>query len=111
MTLQAALPIMVVDDNQLICQLLAKRLSLLGYRTDIAYDGCAALKLIETEAYGLAISDYEMPGMNGIELFRCMRRVQPDLPGLLVTGHSKADVEKLAIEAGIHHVLPKPTRF
>ena len=49
--------------------------------------------------------------MNGIDLFRCMRRLRPDLPGLLLTGYSKSDVEELALEAGIHHVLSKPADF
>ena len=105
------LPILLVDDNRETCDLLAQCLSMFGYRTDVAYDGPAALRLIESEEYGLAISDYQMPGMNGVELFKCMRRVQPELPGLLVTGYSKLDVEELALEAGIDHVLSKPADF
>ena len=105
------LPILLVDDNRETCDLLAQCLSMFGYRTDVAYDGPAALRLIESEEYGLAISDYQMPGQNGVELFKCMRRVRAGLPGILLTGYLKSDIEELALEAGIHHVLSKPANF
>jgi CheY-like chemotaxis protein len=105
------LPILLVDDNRAACNMLAKCLSVFGYQADVAYDGPAALKLVEQKRYGLTISDYQMPGMNGVELFRCMRRLWADLPGVLLTGLSKAAVESSAAEAGIQNVLSKPTSF
>jgi CheY-like chemotaxis protein len=107
----ATLPILLVDDNRESCDLLAQCLSIFGYPTDVAYDGPAALKLIRQKEYGLTISDYQMPGMNGIDLIRSIRRERADLPGLLLTGYPKDDVEELALEAGIHHVLSKPADF
>ncbi len=105
------LPILLVDDDRESCDLLAKCLTVFGYKVDVAYDGPAALKCIEQTEYGLAISDYQMPGMNGVELFRRMRQTRVDLPGILLTGFSKTDVGGSAREVGIRHVLSKPARF
>ena len=70
-----------------------------------------ALRQIERKQYGLAIVDYQMPGMNGVDLFRKMRERRPDLTGIFLTGYTTIDVVYPAIEAGILHVLPKPADF
>jgi YesN/AraC family two-component response regulator len=49
--------------------------------------------------------------MNGIELFRRMREIQPDITGIFLTGFTTIEVVSPAIEAGILRVLPKPVDF
>ena len=105
------LPILVVDDNRDTCTILARLLSAFGYEADVAYHGRAALELLLKRPYGFAIVDYQMPGLNGVELFRQMRSVQPDLAGVFLTGHTTIDVVFPAIEAGILRVLSKPADF
>jgi CheY-like chemotaxis protein len=104
-------PILVVDDEPDACTMLAKLLSALGYRADVAHDGRAALQMIEQNQYGLAIIDYQMPGMNGVDLFRRMRRARPDLAGIFLTGYTTIDVVYPAIEAGVLRVFSKPPDF
>jgi DNA-binding response OmpR family regulator len=104
-------PILIVDDDRDACSLMARLLSAFGYRTDVAYDGRAALKLLEATDYGIAIIDYQLPGLNGVELFRRMRRIRPELAGVFLTGFTTIDVVYPAIEAGILRVLPKPADF
>ena len=105
------LPILVVDDSQEACNMMARLLAALGYRTDVAYDGPSALQRIGQRQYGLAILDYQMPGMNGVELFRCMHRSKPDMAGIVVTGFPRIDVVFSAIEAGLLQVFSKPVDF
>lgn len=105
------LPILIVDDNRDACAMLAKLLSALGYETDVAHDGGEALGLVAQKNYGIAIIDYLMPGLNGVDLFREMRILRPDLAGVFLTGHTTIDVVYPAIEAGILRVLPKPADF
>jgi two-component system, NtrC family, response regulator HydG len=103
--------ILIVDDNADACALAAKLLWAWEYQADIALDGFMALDLVENQPYTLAIIDYQMPGMNGVELFRRMRKLRPDIKGIFVTGFTTIDVVYLAIEAGIIHVLPKPVDY
>lgn len=104
--------ILIVDDNPDACSMAAQMLWAWGYQADVAYDGPAALKLVDEKPYALAIIDYELrPGMNGVQLFRKMRELQPDITGIFLTGYATLDVVYPAIEAGILRVLPKPVDF
>jgi DNA-binding response OmpR family regulator len=105
------LPILLVDDDPDCCAVAAKLLWAWGYQADIAHDGPAALKLIDQRPYALAIIDYQLPGMNGVELFRRMRQVRGDVTGIFLTGFTTIEVVSPAIEAGVLRVLPKPVDF
>ncbi len=103
--------ILFVDDNRDARDLMAALLTGMGYETDVAQDGAAALARIQAKPYGIVILDFQMPGMNGVELFRRMRQIRPDLAGMFLTGYTTIDVVFPAIEAGVLHVLSKPVDF
>jgi two-component system response regulator (stage 0 sporulation protein F) len=105
-------PILIVDDNHDACDMAAKMIQYSGsYQTETAYDGLTALELVKAHPFALAIIDYAMPGMNGVELFRKMREIRPDMKGIFLTGFTTIDVVFPAIDAGILRVLSKPINF
>jgi CheY-like chemotaxis protein len=104
-------PILLVDDDADSCNVAATLLRAWHYDVDTAADGPAALRLANQKQYGLAIIDYQMPGMNGVELFRELRRHHPDIAGIFMTGYTTIDVVYPAIESGIMRVLTKPVDF
>jgi len=57
--------------------------------------------------FRLALLDYRMPGMEGLELYRCIQHLQGEMQGILVTAETLA----AAKEAGVRHVVPKPFDF
>ena len=69
--------ILLVDDNRDSCDLAASWLCKFGYHADTANDGATALELARHNHYDLAIIDYQMPGMNGVDLFRQMHEQHP----------------------------------
>src|SRR5947207_11425580 len=99
------LPILLVDDNPDAGQMMATLLSAWGYQSDFVQDGPHALELMDRKRYGLAIVDYRMPGMNGLELFQRMHERDPELTTVLLTGYTTIDVVYPAIEAGVLRVL------
>jgi CheY-like chemotaxis protein len=104
--------ILVVDDDQDTCASLSDIIITdLGYRVDVAYDGPAALDLSRRQPYGLAVLDYKMPGMDGVELYGHLKRVRADTVGVLVTAYAADATLQAASEAGIRRVLPKPVDF
>jgi CheY-like chemotaxis protein len=107
----AASAILVVDDDPDTCASLSDILSDLGYRVDVAYDGPAALALSRRHPYGLALLDYKMPGMDGVQLYGHLQRIWADTVGVLVTAFAAEDALQAAVRAGIRHVLPKPVDF
>jgi DNA-binding response OmpR family regulator len=107
----AATRILVVDDDQDTCASLSDILLDLGYTVDTANDGLAALELSHRNLYRLALLDYMMPGMNGLELCRHMRASWPTLQVALVTGWASISTTTSETESGIRRVIPKPVDF
>jgi len=100
--------VLVVDDDRMNCEVVARLLSDRGYMVDVANDGSEALELIARNPYSLVVLDYLMPGMNGVELFRRARQLQPELLGVFFTAYANINTVFPAIEAGVDRVLAKP---
>lgn len=100
--------VLVVDDDRSHSAAVASILSPLGYEIDVAEDGRSALHFVHRRPFALAILDYQMPGMDGIELFQQIQHVQPDVKGVLLTAYTTIDKVFPAIESGIERVLAKP---
>jgi DNA-binding response OmpR family regulator len=79
-----------------------------GFSVDVACDGAVALDLLGQNDYAIAVLDYQMPGMDGVELFRRAREVRPDLKGVFLTAFPNINTVFPAIEAGVERVLAKP---
>ena len=99
--------LILVDDHDK-CEILSKILALRGYRVDMAFDGYSALELIREQDYGLALIDYRMPGMDGVEFYRRIRELRPELVGMFVTGFPTIDTVYPAIAVGVERVIAKP---
>jgi CheY-like chemotaxis protein len=81
--------ILVVDDDALITLNTSDQLSELGYVPLEAFSAAEALAMLGKEPEIAAmITDYSMPGMNGVELAKAARAIRPDLPILLATGYA-----------------------
>jgi DNA-binding NtrC family response regulator len=101
--------VFVVDDNVALSKLAALVLESAGYKVRHFSDPKAVLKAIH-EANPkpcLLVTDYEMDGMNGVELIRSSHKVHPDLKTLLVSGSVDASI--MILHPGeVHRFLGKP---
>jgi CheY-like chemotaxis protein len=100
--------ILVVDDDPRICTYVAKFLSGQGWAADTACDGASALELVQRKTYDAVVLDYRMPGMDGAELCRRVREIQPEVRIIFVTGFPTIDTVFPAVDAGAQRVLAKP---
>jgi len=100
--------ILIVDDEADTCANLSDILTDLGYETDVAHDGYAALELVKKKAYDLALLDLRMPGMDGLELYRRMREISAGTVAIVVTAYATSDTAKSITAAGAWQVVPKP---
>lgn len=100
--------VLVVDDDADNCRNLADILTDLGYQVDTAPDGPAGLALVRVRPYDVALLDYKMPGMTGLDLYRRIRELQPGTVAVLVSAYTDAATRDAALGAGIWKVLPKP---
>jgi DNA-binding NtrC family response regulator len=100
--------ILIVDDEPFNLDLLEQELTELGYAIKRASNGAQALELIEKTRPDLVLLDYQMPGMNGIEVLRAIRQSDIDLPVVIITAHGSIERAVEAIKAGADDFITKP---
>jgi CheY-like chemotaxis protein len=103
--------ILVVDDDVDTCRNLSDILTDLGYRVDIVHDGQAALDLMRRKPYDVALLDYKMPGMDGLTLYREIKKLRAGTVAIIVTAYAGGTTAEEALTAGAWQVLPKPVDF
>lgn len=103
--------ILIVDDFSTMRRIIKNLLRDLGFNnTHEADDGNTALPMLKSGGFDFLITDWNMPGMQGIDLLRQVRS-DPNmstLPVLLVTAESKKDQIVMAAEAGVNGYIVKP---
>ena len=100
--------ILFVDDEKDIVEEVAEYLVYEGYDVATAGNGWEALKLQESRPADVVITDWLMPGMGGEELIRRLRRTWPDLPIMVITGHTTFGEDQDIVAEGASAVLKKP---
>ena len=98
--------VLLVDDDRMILQLLAKIVSSRGWEPILARSGRQALSSIDRA--DVVVTDFSMPGMDGLELLGAIRERDDALPVILATGHCSEHLFELAMHAGAHRCLAKP---
>ncbi|MEY4761086.1 MAG: hypothetical protein RLZZ200_942 [Pseudomonadota bacterium] len=102
--------VLILDDEAALVDLLYRSLSRLGYRVTGSTDPEQALAVFSDrpDDIDLLVTDFNMPGINGIEVTRRIRQQRAGLPVLLVTGYLDDSLRNEAQRAGIDQVLDKP---
>ncbi len=99
--------LLVVEDSPTQALLLRQRLVRAGFDVRVAADGNAALAEIERQMPNLILTDLDIPGMNGLELVREVRRRRLPVPAVLLTALGSEDVAVEALKAGAAAYIPK----
>ena len=101
--------LMLVDDEPLMTKALRRVLTADGRDIETFTDPRAALRRLQTTPFDLILSDYRMPGLNGVQLLSAARELQPESVRMVLSGYADLDAVMGAInEAGIVRFLSKP---
>jgi two-component system response regulator PilR (NtrC family)/two-component system response regulator AtoC len=100
--------ILVVDDDPIICQQLERLYVLSGYTVEVAHSGEKAIERLASGDIDLVVSDMRLPGMNGVELTQWVQRECPDVPVIVVTGHSDVSTAVDVLKLGASDYIQKP---
>ncbi|HYU16133.1 MAG TPA: sigma-54 dependent transcriptional regulator [Candidatus Acidoferrum sp.] len=100
--------ILIVDDETNARTALAELLRYEGYSVETAMDGFKALPKLEEFAPHLLLTDLKMPGMDGLDLMRRVREIDPETAILVMTAHAAVDTAVAAMRQGATSYLTKP---
>ena len=102
-------PILVVDDEDVMCESMAAWLREDGYRVDTAPNGQKALELAKATDYAICFVDLKMPGgMDGIETMMEIRRIRPEASVIIITAYATVDTAIQAMKEGAQEYIVKP---
>jgi len=100
--------VLVVDDDSLVNELAHETLKRAGYDCRTAHSGEEALALLNDREADIILSDLRMPGMDGIELLKQVKRTSPDTIVIMITGFGTIETAVRAIKLGADDFLIKP---
>jgi DNA-binding response OmpR family regulator len=100
--------ILVVDDEETVCQSIKKILSRKGYSVESVLDVESAIKKMGDSTYDLVITDLMMPKTNGMELLQIVRDHYSELEVIMITGYASIESAVKATKLGAASYLPKP---
>lgn len=100
--------ILIVDDEAVIREGLKRVLDGEAFAVEACSSGYGAIEQLQQKEYDLIISDLKMPGMNGIEVLKSVRTLQPHIPVILITGYASVETAVEAMKNGAVDYLQKP---
>lgn len=100
--------ILVIDDDKMIRKLFSLALTKAGYNVIEAESGDAGLLLVHSERPDLVITDYQMPGKNGLEVLAEIRKLRLKLPVIMLTAYGDVVLTIKSIQQGAFEYLEKP---
>ncbi len=103
--------ILVVDDDRNTRETLKRGLTREGYEILAAEDGAKAVRLLQEREVDLLITDYKMPGMDGLRLASTALVVRPTTAIIMITAFASVDTTVSAIKQGVFDVIEKPLRM
>ncbi|MCK9275562.1 MAG: sigma-54 dependent transcriptional regulator [Syntrophales bacterium] len=100
--------ILIVDDEPSMRAALSESLSLCGYEVETAGDGQDALEKFRSRSYEVVITDMRMPGLNGLEVLRGIKKLSPATPVIVITAYGTVNTAVEAMRAGAFDFIMKP---
>jgi DNA-binding NtrC family response regulator len=102
--------ILVIEDESAIRRVLVKILTEENdsYKVDEAEDGSRGLEMIKKNDYDLALCDIKMPKMDGVEVLQAARKIKPEVPFIMISGHGDLDTAVNTMRLGAFDYISKP---
>jgi len=105
---RSAKRILIVDDETHMRTTLSDILGDEGFEVDTAADGLTAVAMCARREYSVVLLDVRVPGIDGVETFRRLRRRQPGLRVVMMSAYGRDDLKQIALEEGAAAFLSKP---
>lgn len=107
-TMQEQTRVLVVDDQIGMLETFTDILEDRGFSVATADDGFTAIERVKEQSFDLIFMDIKMPGINGVQTFREIKKISPKVSVIMMTAYSVEDLIEEAIEEGAYTVVYKP---
>ncbi len=103
--------VFIIEDDEEMRSLLTDMMTEEGFEADSVENGSEAFRRLAKESFDLIVTDIRMPGLSGLDILPGLRRLQPDVPIIVITAFGGYDVRQRALERGADAYLEKPIRL
>ncbi|HMK33812.1 MAG TPA: response regulator [Desulfomonilaceae bacterium] len=103
--------VLMVDDEEDFVKTLAERMKMRDLDSDVALNGEEALQIVEGEVPDVMVLDLKMPGIDGMEVLRRIRKSYPEVQVVILTGHGSDKDQEEALRLGAFAYLRKPVEI
>ena len=103
--------LLVVDDEKQFSDVLSKRLKLQGFEVATVFNGEEAVQMVQQQEFDVVILDVLMPGKSGIDTLKEIKKINPLIHIIMLTGHARIDTAIEGMELGAYDYLIKPTEI
>lgn len=100
--------VLLVDDEEELVNALAERLQIRGFNAEIALNGEQALQTVQDRPPDVMVLDLRMPGIDGLEVLRRIKKTHPRIQVVVLTGHGSEKDREIALRLGAFDYLQKP---
>ncbi len=100
--------VLVVDDENTVCNSCKKILTQGGYNVDVALSGQEALNKMKGRGFDVLITDWKMPEIDGLEVTKRIKKENPNVAVIMITGYPSVESSVNAIRSGVSDYVPKP---
>ncbi len=100
--------LLLVDDEEEYAAVLGKRLSKRNFFVKTTSSGTEAIRVLRSESFDIAVLDLKMEDMDGIEVLKVFKAMEPEMPVIIVTGHGSETAAREGTEYGAFDYLVKP---
>jgi len=100
--------LLIVDDDLSLLETIGDVFQDRGYNVAMVEDGRRAIKLVSRRYFDVILIDLKMPGINGLDTYKEVKKIIPTAAVIMMTGDSKEELVKKAIEEGAYTVIYKP---
>jgi len=100
--------VLVVDDEEVVCDSLTKVISLDGHQVVAVQSGIDAIKWVKSSTFDLVFLDLVGLDINGVEILKQIKEINPDLPVVIITGYPDSELMDQALKLGPLSVVKKP---
>lgn len=103
-----SMKVLVVDDEDIVCEFMTEILGELGCRVSVAKSGEEGIEAFHRDAHDVIIVDKNLPGISGLDVIRRAKEIDPNVEAIIITGYASLESARLAVSLGVAGYLLKP---